>query len=61
MHVYALLYGKTVSMNLPIYTSSVAQVVIFVHALCVFLTFLGSVPVILLFLLLASNVILILF
>ena len=58
MHVYALLYDYTMSMYLPVYASCVAQLVILVHALYVFLTFLGSMPVIfLLFLLLAPNVI----
>ena len=61
MHIFALLYDYTMLMNLSVYASCFAQVVIFVHALCVFLTFLGSVPVILLFLLLASNLILKLF
>ena len=59
MHVSALLYDYNMSMNSSVYASCVAQFVIFMYALCVFLIFLGSVPVIL-FLLLASNAVLIL-
>ena len=55
MHVNALLYDYTVSVNVSAYASCVMQFVIFVHALYVFLTFLGTVPVIL-FLLLACNI-----
>ena len=61
MHAYALLYNYTMSVNLYAYASHVAWSFIFLHAYCVFVTFLGSVPVILLYLLLASNVFLILF
>ena len=61
MYVYALLYDYTMTVNLSVYAPCVAQFVIIFHALCVFLTFLGSVSVILSLILFAYDVIPILF